>query len=84
VTLPIECFALPEAPPLPDGPLGTRRVSIDPVTSGIRSYTGFGPTDALGFQGWLELAGTGVDPTTGIARIDVVDVVGAHHARLLH
>jgi len=72
VTLPVEFFALPEPTPLPDGPLGSRRFSIDPVTSGIRSYTAFGPTDALGFQGWLELEGTAVDPTTGIARIDVV------------
>ena len=72
VTLPLEFFALPEAPPLPEGPLGKRRFSIDPVTSGIRSYTAFGPTDALGFEGWLELEGTPVDPATGIARIDLV------------
>lgn len=72
VTLSTEFFAIPELPPLPEGPLGTRRFSIDPVTSGIRSYTAFGPTDALGFQGWLQLEGQEVDPTTGIARIDVV------------
>jgi hypothetical protein len=70
VTLPVEFFALPQ--PLPDGPLGTRRFSIDPATSGIRSYTAFGPTDALGFQGWLELEGAAVEPSTGLARIDVV------------
>ena len=70
VTLPVEFFALPQ--PLPDGPLGTRRFSIDPATSGIRSYTAFGPTDALGFQGWLELEGSAVEPSTGLARIDVV------------
>lgn len=72
VTLPREFFALPEPLPLPEGPLGTRRFSIDPATSYLRSYSTFGPTDAVGFEGWLELEGTEVDPATGIARIDVV------------
>jgi hypothetical protein len=72
VTLPRSFFALPEPPPLPEGPLGNRRFSIDPRTSGLRSYSRFGPTDALGFQGFLDLEGTAVDPDTGIARIDIV------------
>lgn len=72
VSLPLEFFALPMPEPLPEGPLGRRRFSIDPTTSGIRSYSRFGPTDAVGFEGWLELEGAEVDPETGIARIDVV------------
>ena len=72
VTLPLAFFALPTPQPLPEGPLGRRRFSIDPRTSGIRSYSSFGPTDALGFEGFIELEGTEVDPATGIARIDVV------------
>jgi hypothetical protein len=72
VTLPLAFFALPEPEPLPEGPLGRRRFSIDPATSGIRAYSSFGPTDALGFAGFLELEGTEVDAATGIARIDVV------------
>jgi len=72
VMLPLDFFALPTPEPLPEGPLGRRRFSIDPRTSGIRSYSSFGPTDALGFEGFIELEGTEVDPATGIARIDVV------------
>jgi hypothetical protein len=72
VTLPSAFFALPTPVPLPEGPLGRRRFSIDPTTSGIRAYSSFGPTDALGFEGFLDLEGTEVDPATGIARIDVV------------
>ena len=72
VSLPLDFFALPTPPPLPEGPLGRRRFSIDPRTSGIRSFSSFGPTDALGFEGWIEMEGTEVDPTTGLARIDVV------------
>ena len=72
VTLPLEFFALPMPVPLPEGPLGRRRFSIDPATSGIRAYSSFGPTEAVGFEGFLDLEGTDVDPETGIARIDVV------------
>jgi hypothetical protein len=72
VSLPRDFFALPTPPPLPEGPLGRRRFSINSATSGIRSYSRFGPTDALGFQGYIDLEGTEVDRDTGIARIDVV------------
>lgn len=51
VTLPLSFFALPEPPPLPQGALGRRRFSIDPQASGLRSYSAFGPTDALGSEG---------------------------------
>jgi hypothetical protein len=73
VTLPLDFFALPEPEPLPEGPLGRRRFSIDPATSGISVYSRFGPTDGLGFEGFIDLEGTEVDPETGIARVDVVD-----------
>lgn len=72
VTLPLDFFALPEPPPLPQGPLGRRRFSIDPTTSELISYSSFGPTGGVGFQGFIELEGTEVDPATGIARIDIV------------
>jgi hypothetical protein len=72
VSLPPNFFTLPTPPPLPEGPLGRRHFSIDPTTSGIHSYSRFGPTDALGFEGFIDLEGTAVDPATGIARIDIV------------
>jgi len=72
VSLPLEFFALPEPLPLPEGPIGRRRFSIDPATSGIRAYSSFGPTEAVGFEGFIDLEGTDVDPETGIARIDIV------------
>jgi hypothetical protein len=71
VPLPRSFFA-PPAPPLPAGPLGRRRFSIDPASSILRSLSTFGPMETAGFSGWIELEGTAVDPGTGQARIDVV------------
>jgi hypothetical protein len=71
VSLPLSFFA-PPGPPLPTGPLGRRRFSIDPSSSGLRFVTNFGPDGSSGFTGWIELEGSAVDPTTGQARIDVV------------
>jgi hypothetical protein len=72
VTLPLSFFAPPEVT-LPSGPLGRRRFSIDPASSGLQVVSNFGPDGAPGFTGWLELEGSAVDPATGQARIDVVD-----------
>jgi hypothetical protein len=71
VELPRSFFS-PPVPPLPEGPLGRRRFSIDPATSGLRSLSAFGPSDSPGFTGWLELDATEVDPASGQARVDVV------------
>jgi hypothetical protein len=72
VSLPLSFFQPPAPPPLPTGPLGRRRFSIEPSTSGLRVLSNFGPVDIPGFTGWIELEGTAVDPTTGQGRIDVV------------
>lgn len=73
VSLPLSFFE-PPGPVIPTGPLGRRRFSIDPSTSIQRSLSNFGPTDTDGgFTGWIELEGSAADPTTGQARIDVVD-----------
>jgi len=71
VSLPIAFFS-PPGPPLPTGPLGRRRFSIDPSSSFLRSVTVFGPDEAVGFSGFIDLEATAVDPATGQARVDVV------------
>jgi hypothetical protein len=72
-TLPLSFFE-PPGPVIPSGPLGRRRFSIDPSTSGQRSLSTFGPADTIGgFNGWIELEGSAIDPSTGLGRIDVVD-----------
>lgn len=71
VELPRSFFS-PPAPPLPEGPLGRRRFSIDPTTSGLTSLSTYGPSDSPGFTGWLDLEATAVDPASGQARIDIV------------
>lgn len=73
VTLPLSFFEPPQ-PEIPEGPLGRRRFSIDPATSGLRSVSAFGPSvTSGGFTGWIELEGTAADPDTGQALIHVVD-----------
>lgn len=74
VTLPRSFFAPAMPPPLPEGPLGRRRFSIDPDASFVRSLSGVGaPVEFSGFEGWIELEAGEADPASGIAIVSVVD-----------
>jgi hypothetical protein len=53
------------------GPLGTRRFSLDPVTSAFVSVLEQGMVQAAGFTGYLDLQAGPPDPQTGHAVIDV-------------
>lgn len=75
ISPPTPTFTVPaeptNTPPTPVLPLGMRRFTLDPTTSGITTVTTAGQLDTFGMTGYLELSAGSPDPMTGLAQIDV-------------